>query len=122
MENATGKIPRGPLGFLGNGNALGAVNYFTVATVNGIIPIAGVDIGYNIEGHSVRREGDVEHHNFTILATNENVAKFAAKFKSKPSNVDLAAYRITIESVSKVRERRTFTVWEINTLVEPRSD
>jgi hypothetical protein len=114
-ERTTDKIPSGPLGYGGNGNLLGGAGYFAVATLNGIIPIQGVNIGYNVESHEVRRRGNSETHTFVINAMNKNIAQFVAKFQSTPSNLDLPAREIEITDITKLKERRTATTWRIET-------
>lgn len=121
FENATSRIPRGPLGFFGRGNAVGAANYFSVAFVNGIIPIDGVDVGYDIESHSVERLDDGrEIHTFVINSYNKDVARFIGKFKSAPSNVDFLSQETEIETVEPIKERNTVTTWRVVTEVKER--
>lgn len=120
IEKGTSSVPRGPLGFLGKGNAVGAVNYFVVSAINGVIPIDGLEVGFNIESHSVDRSGDEDVHTFVVNSANKDVARFAAKFKAAPSNIDFTLQDTEVESVEALEERSTFTTWEIIVLVEER--
>lgn len=113
IESTTDKIPSGPLGYGGGGNLLGGSYYFAVSTLNGIIPVDGVNVGFNIEGHDVRRRGDVETHTFVINALNKDTAKFVARFKSNPSLLDAPVRETEITNIEAVKERRTSTTWRI---------
>lgn len=113
VESTTDKIPSGPLSYGGGGNLLGGLGYFTVATVNGVVPIDGVDVGYSIESHNVQRRDNKEIHTYTINAVSKDVAKFVARFKSNPSNLDILGREIEVTDVTKVKERRTATTWEV---------
>lgn len=122
LEKGTSRIPKGPLGVIGNGNLAGGIGYFTVSTINGLIPIDGVDVGFNVESHSVERENGKETHTFHINSANRDIAKFTAKFKSNPSNLDFLVRDVNVQDVEKVRERRWFTTWEVTvvaTTVDP---
>lgn len=121
IENTTDKIPSGPLGYGGNGNLIGGAGYFTIATLNGIVPISGVNVGFSVEGHDVERRGDTEKHTFVINAMNRDIAQFVAKFQSTPSNLDIVAREIEITDVTKIKERRTSTTWRIVTEARKRS-
>lgn len=120
LEKGTDAIPEGPLGFAGSGNLIGAVTYLGAKTSEGLIPIGGVSIGANIESHSVDRTEDMELHTFKINAATKDAARFAAKFRSAPSNVDFLAREVDVKSIDKIKERSTFSVWEVTTVVSDR--
>lgn len=113
FSSLTEKVPKGPLEVVGDGNMIGAANYFTVAAINGIIPVNGVDVGYNIQSHSVNRTGGKEEHTFIINSANKNVAKFIAKIESAPSNIDHFKNRAEVTSIEPIEERMTFTTWSV---------
>lgn len=122
FEKTTDKLPEGPLGFFGRGNAVGATNYFTVALINGIIPIDGIRIGFDVESHSVERDDDTEIHTFIINSYNKDVARFIAKFQSAPSNVDFFSQETEVLSINPVKERSTVTTWKAIVEVKERDE
>lgn len=122
LEKTTDKIPRGPLGFIGKGNAVGATNYFAVALANGLIPIDGVSIGFDVESHSVERQDGMETHTFIINSYNKDVARFIAKFQSAPSNVDFLSQETEVISITPIKERSTVTTWKVVVEVKERDE
>lgn len=121
FESATDKIPRGPLGFIGGGNTVGAANYFVVALINGIIPIDGVDVGFDVQSHSVERRDGVEVHTFEINSYNKDVAEFLSRFRAAPSNVDFITEETEIVSIEPIKERSTVTTWRVVAEVKERN-
>lgn len=121
VESVTKRIPEGPLGFLGRGNALGAAGFTVTGILNTLIPISGVEIGYSVESHSVERQDGIEIHTFTINAASRDVARFAAKLKSAPSNIDFAFRETEVQSVEPAVERSTFNTWRVVVNVEDRA-
>lgn len=113
FENVTEKVPKGPAGFVGQGNMAGAVTYFAVSLVNGINPIDGVNIGFNVESHSVERKDGKQIHRFLVNSSGKNVARFTSKFNSPPSTADFFLRDIDVKEVNKKEERSTLTTWEV---------
>lgn len=117
VEKASDKIPRGPLGILGKGNAIGGANYFTVALINGLVPVDGLEVGFNIESHNVERSGDEELHTFVIQASNKDLARFISKYESSPTNLDFFKNRTEVLEVERVDGSFVFPRWETKTRV-----
>lgn len=120
LEAVTDRVPNGPLGFVGGGNAVGAVNYFSVALINGIIPVDGLEVGYNIESSSIEQTSEGKLFTYTINAYNKDVTRFLAKFRSAPSNINFLSQRTEIEGVGLVEKRRAASTWRVRVLVEDR--
>lgn len=120
-EKVTDRIPRGPLGIAGKGNLIGGVGYFTVATVNGVLPIDGVKLGFEVESHNVERTDNKEIHTFIIHSASKDVARFIAKYKSSPSNVQLMGREIKITDIDEEKSNRSFSRWRVRTEVEGRT-
>lgn len=118
LTKGTSSLPEGPLGYAGGGNLIGGVGYFTISLVNGIIPVDGLEVGYDIESHSVERNGEEETHTFVIHAASENVARFLAKYRSSPTNVNFIDETPRVEDVVKEEEENAvFDRWRITTKV-----
>ena len=113
LDSTLDSIPKGPAGFAGKGNLFGAANYFLVSTVNGLIPVDGVDIGFEVRSHSVEDVEDGELHRFEILASNKRVAEFTAKFDSAPTNIDYFRNRPEVQSSQVAKERDTLNLYSV---------
>lgn len=120
-EKATDNIPRGPLGIAGKGNLIGGAGYFTVATVNGVLPIDGVKLGFEVESHNVERMDDKEVHTFIIHSASKDVARFIAKYKSSPSNIQFVGREIKITDVDEEKSNKSFSRWRVRTEVAGRT-
>lgn len=112
------KIPKGPLGFLGRGNAIGAVGFFTVSAINGVVPIDGMEIGFDVETHNIDRRGNVEEHTFLVHSVSENVARFIGKYKSTPTNLNFVTDEVEVVLVEEISPRRGFSLWRVKTEVQ----
>lgn len=121
-EKATDSIPRGPLGIAGKGNLVGGAGYFTVAAINGVMPLDGVDVGFEVESHEVERTDGREVHTFIIHSASKDVAQFIAKYKSSPSNIQFMGRRIEITNVAEEKSNRSFSRWRVRTEVEGRTE
>lgn len=120
VEFTSEKIPKGPLGFVGNGNLLGGVNFLVVSSINGLIPVDGLDAGYNIQSHNVSKEGDDQVHSFLINAWSKDTAKVVAKVNAAPSLADLAIRRTDVVSAEEDTPRRTASTWRVKVRVKDR--
>lgn len=120
LENTTSEVPRGPLGFFGEGNAVGAVSYFGASLVNKFNPIAGTSVGYRVKSHSVEETEDGELHTLTVTSYLEQTARFIGKFRSPPTNIDFFTDETEVVSVKPLKERNTANTWQVKVLVEPR--
>lgn len=117
-EDVTKEVPHGPLEAVGDGNAVGAVGYFTVSLINGLNPIDGFDVGFDIESHEIKRQGEKEMHIFKIHSTNRAVARYAGKFKSTPTRLNYITDDVEVMDVEKLKDRRGFSLWEVRTEVD----
>lgn len=121
IEQVTEDVPRGPLGFVGEGNLVGASSYFAVALANGLVPVDGIDIGFDIESHSVKsREDGFEVHEFVIHSASRDTARFIARFKSSPSNIQALATDTTVTTIEEEKSNRTFSRWFVRVEVRER--
>lgn len=112
IENTTEKIPRGPRGFIGKGNAIGGAGVLTVSLANTFLPDTFA-VGFNVESQEVERLNGLERHTFVINAVSKDVAESAAKFLATPSNVDFALSETEVVSTELVKERPTFSAWGV---------
>lgn len=117
-ESITSQIPDGPLGIVGKGNVLGGLRYFQVSTINGILPLDGIRVGFQVESHSVDRSGDGEVHEYVIHAASKNVVRFLADYKSAPSNVNFFTREKKSVEIEKIKERRWMTTWRARVEIE----
>lgn len=113
VEKTTEKIPRGPWGVAGKGNITGAIGFSLVEIAGIFIPGSELDPGFNIESQSVERSNGQTVHTFVINAASKNVARFAAKFESAPSNIDFATMDTDVISVEPITERSTFSTYRV---------
>lgn len=113
FDKAVKAAPRGPLGRVGEGNLAGAANYFAVSTAKGLIPIDGINAGFNVESHNIERSEGEETHTFLINASNEAVARFAASYLAAPSNIDYLLDKPTPQLAEVEVERPTFPTYRV---------
>lgn len=118
LSRLTEKIPKGPLGVLGRGNGIGAAGFFTASAINGVVPLEGVDVGFNVESHNVDRRGNVEEHTFLVHSASENVARFVGKFRSTPTNLNFATDEVEVVLVEELIPRRGFSLWRVKAEVQ----
>lgn len=121
IESATERVPSGPLGFTGDGKIIGGVGFLTLSTINGVNPLDEVDVGYNIESSTVKRnpEEDTKRFTYIINAASKDIAKFVAVFNSRSSIVGNVTRKAEILRVENIKERRWMSDWRI--VVETRS-
>ena len=117
-EDITEQIPDGPLGIVGRGNVLGGLRYFQVSTINGLLPLDGIRVGFQVESHSVDRSGENEVHEYIIHATNKNVVRFLADYKSAPSNINFFTREKKDVQIEKMKERRWMTTWRARVVMQ----
>lgn len=121
VESITERVPQGPLGFLGRGNATGAIGFAAVGLARKLTPISGVNVGYNIQSREVEREDGIETHTFEITAASRDVARFVAKINSSPSSIDFALRETDVQSIEPIVKRSTFNTWRVVVEVEDRA-
>lgn len=120
QELATELVPRGPLGFIGKGNALGAAGLAGVQIASLAIPGSELDPGFSVVSSSREEENGKQVMIFTINAYSRNVARFVAKKRSAPSNLDLFIRDVRVQSVEEVDSRRTASTWKVTTVLDER--
>lgn len=113
LDTTLNAIPEGPAGFAGNGQLFGAANYFAVSTINGLLPVDGVDVGFTVRSHSVEDVDDGELHRFEILASNKRVAEYTAKMRSAPTNIDFVRNRPDVLSSEVQKQRDTLNLYSV---------
>lgn len=125
FENRIQDFEGGPLDFTGHGNLLGGAGYLGVQAINSTVTVGtlgtfgGVDIGFRAISHGVEEDGEDEIHTFMIHAWTQDIAQFAAKYLSAPSNFDFASGDTELEVVENVQDRRTAPTWRIVVRVHP---
>lgn len=122
ITKASSKVPKGPLGVLGKGNVVGGAGFFISSAVNGIVPIDGVEVGFQVETHNVERSGNVEEHTFLVHSLTEQTARFAARYKSTPTNLNAIFDEVEVVSAEEVKERQGFSLWKIRTEVDTKGE
>lgn len=117
LESFLDGVPAGPLGVFGDGNVFGGAVYLTTSAIQGVTPIDGLEVGYNVESSSITRQDGQEMHTYRINAASKQVAEFAARYKSSPSNIDYIADKPEVTGTTLVKERRSLPLWEVTVLV-----
>lgn len=117
-EDLLNLVPQGPFGVVGGGNAVGGIGYFAVSAINGVIPVDGVNVGFNIESHNIDREGEgAERHTFLIWSASEDVARFTAKFKSSPTIAIALQSEVDVVDVQELKTSSSHSLWQVKTEV-----
>lgn len=119
FEEQLDNIPEGPFGKTGEGDVFGVAGFFAVETARtftGFIP--GLkQPGYHIVGHSISEHSEYMEHTLVVSAISRDVAEFVAQYTAAPSNIDFVASDIERMNVKKVKERETYSHWEITVRV-----
>jgi len=124
FENATDKIPEGPLGKTGNGELIGAGGFLAVEASRPVIDfIPGVkQPGYSVIGHGIEQKDGFVEHTLNIAAVSENVARFVAEYAAAPSNVDYVTAETKIVDTQLIENRRTYSSWEFTVHIDERGE
>lgn len=116
FEDSLNTIPEGPLGKAGEGNVIGYAGYFAAATGQlAVLPIPGVrQPGYHVISHGAEAMDEFERHTVRVSAASKNIAEVAAAYDvAAPSNIDFLSGETDVVSTEKVKERTTYTTWEV---------
>lgn len=116
IEKALDEIPDGPLDNLGGGTAAGVIGYYAISTGQlAVLPIPGIkQPGYGVISHGAEPRDQYERHTVRISAASKNIAEFVAKYEvSAPSNVDFFASETEVVSTDEIKQRPTFSTWEV---------
>lgn len=116
FEAKVKQIPSTPLDKIGGGNVIGYAAYFAAQTGQlAVLPIPGVrQPGYHVISHGAESIEEFERHTVRLSAVSKDVAEVVAAYEvSAPSNIDFLTSETEIRSVEKVKERPTYTTWEI---------
>lgn len=120
LEDATDRIPSGPLGSVGGGDVIGAAGFTAVEATKPVWEfIPGVkQPGYKVTAHSTRRVQDGEEHTLNVAAVSRDVAKWAAQYSSSPSNINFVASSKEVIEIEEVTERRGYSTYRIVVLLK----
>lgn len=119
-ELITDTIPRGPFGFAGRGNLTGALGLVAVQISSTLVPGSELDPGFTVVGSTREMVDGKQNMTFTINAYSRDVARFVAKKRSAPSNVDLFLRDVNVTSVEEVDSRSTASTWKVDTVLDER--
>lgn len=124
FEDATDKVPSGPLGKVGNGEVIGAGGFLAAESLRPVAEfIPGVkQPGYSIVSHGMERKDGFSEHKLIVTAVSQNVARFVAEYASAPSNIDYVTAETEIVNVEMVEQRRTYSAWEFTVHVDERGE
>lgn len=120
QEDVTDMVPRGPLGFAGDGNLVGAAGMVGVSLARTVVPLSEFEPGYSVVSSERDKEDGKVKTTLRINAYSRDVAQFIGKRRSAPSNVDFLIKDVEVKSVEPVEERSTVTEWEVVTETEDR--
>jgi len=115
VEGALDKIPRGPLGKIGEGNIAGFGGYFAIKTGQlAVLPVPGVrQPGFHAISHGVQVKEDHEQHVIRINAASRKVAEVACEYEiAAPSNIDFATSEVEAVEVTELKSRPTYSTYE----------
>lgn len=120
LENASERIPQGPLRKTGGGNLVGGAGFLAVESSKPFFDfLPGVkQPGYKITAHSTERANGFVDHMLTVAAIGENVARFAAKYEATPSNIDYLTSETKIIDVELVEKEWAYSIWKITVRVD----
>lgn len=119
QELVTENFPQGPLGVIGGGNAIGAVGVAAVQVGALVVPGSELDPGFTVVSSSTERLDDgVTKGTFVINAYSRDVARFVAKKRTAPSNIDLLIRDVEVDSVEEVSKRRTASTFRVETTLD----
>jgi len=116
LEGVLEAIPEGPGGKLGDGSVIGYAGYFAAATGQlAVLPVPGVrQPGYHVISHGAEAMDEFERHTVRVSAASKNIAEIAAAYDvAAPSNIDFLSGETDIVSTEKIKERSTYTTWEV---------
>lgn len=123
VEGALDKIPRGPLGKIGEGNIAGFGGYFAIKTGQlAVLPVPGVrQPGFHAISHGVRSKEEFEEHVIRINAASRKVAEVACEYEiASPSNIDFVTSEVESVEVKELKSRPTYSTWEFTVHVADR--
>jgi len=116
VEGLTDNIPEGPGGTVGEGNVIGYGGLFLVRTGQlAVLPIPGVrQPGFNVISHGSEKFDDFVRHTMRINAASRHVAQTVAEYLvAAPSNIDYLTGEMDTVSIEEVKQRSSFSTWEI---------
>lgn len=122
-EGLLDKIPRGPLGKIGEGNVAGFGGYFAIKTGQlAVVPIPGVrQPGFHAISHGVQAKDDYELHIIRINAASRKVAEVACEYEiASPSNIDFVTSEVEAVDVKEIKSRPTYSTYEFTVEVADR--
>lgn len=120
LELATDTLPRGPFGFAGQGNLAGAIGLAGVQIASLAVPGSELDPGFTVVSSTREMVDGKQNMTFTINAYSRDVARFVAKKRSAPSNLDLFLRDVNVTSVEEQESRSTASTWKVTTVLDER--
>lgn len=123
VEGVLDKIPRGPLGKVGEGNIAGFGGYFAIKTGQlAVLPVPGVrQPGFHPISHGVRAKDGYEEHVIRINAASRKVAEIACEYEiASPSNIDFVTSEVEAVEVTELKSRPTYSTWDFTVHVADR--
>ena len=120
LELVTDTLPRGPFGFAGQGNLAGAVGLAGVQIASLAVPGSELDPGFTVVNSTREMVDGKQKMTFTINAYSRDVARFVAKKRSVPYNLDLFLRDVNVTSVEEQDSRSTASTWKVTTILDER--
>lgn len=125
LENdITDKVPKGPLGAVGEGNMLGLAGFIAVESGQIItFPIPGLNRpGFKIVSNSVvDSEPGRQVHDIVVHAGSEDVAEFVTQYESAPSNFDFIRANTEVLETEEIDPDGFYSTYRIRVLVDRRA-
>jgi len=119
--NITDKIPEGPLGNVGEGNALGLLGFAIVESGEIItFPIPGLNRpGFKVVSNSLVESGNQKQvHELVVHAASEDVAEFVSQYESAPSNFDFIRADTEVLKTEEIDPDSFYSTYKIKVLVD----
>lgn len=123
INRATESVPEGPLGNVGDGTVVGLLGFLAVESGEVITsPIPGLSRpGFKVVSHSMEQvEPGLQRHTIVLHAFIQDVAEFATKYQSAPSNFDFISGDIDVLSIEELDEQEGYDSYEIVVEVDRR--
>ena len=124
LSGITSKVPKGPLGAIGEGNLLGFLGFVAVESGEIIaIPVPGVTRpGFKKVSHGAEViEPGLQRHTIVIHALSKDVAEFVTQYDSAPSNFDFVRGKTTVTEVEELDVDSTYNTYRMTVEVDRRA-
>jgi len=98
----------------------GAIGLAGVQIASLAVPGSELDPGFTVVSSTREEEDGKQKMTFTINAYSRDVARFVAKKRSAPSNLDLLIRDVEVTNVEVLDKRRTASTFKISTILDER--